>query len=68
MESFDDTEWLEDGLKKDKWLFLTDSGMVLWLYSLHPHIHNRLKYVQVNYGSRYMPQINQLLNQASRKI
>lgn len=32
VESFDATEWLEDGLKKDKWLFLTDSGMVLWLY------------------------------------
>lgn len=32
MESFDVIEWLEDGLKKDKWLFLIDSGMVLWLY------------------------------------
>lgn len=40
VESFDATEWLEDGLKKDKWLFLTDSGMVLWLYILLAPSHS----------------------------
>lgn len=34
MESFDVIEWLEDGLKKDKWLFLIDSVLLkrVWCY------------------------------------
>lgn len=34
VESFDATEWLEDGLKKDKWLFSTDSVLLkrVWCY------------------------------------